>query len=292
MLRVKKDSLTLQGHSHYFEGELFSGAAYALLDGVIQEVYEFKNGKAIGKFCDNYFRGTEVISIIDDSELEGERYEDEEPFLYRQQRFDGLAYTFDGDFCVGGALYDDGCVLKEVSWYKSGKIGFYESYVDGIGEYGTWYDCGGRKSIKLTEQKSFRLEADLTEEEKVSRLSIYGNYFDRTLALKNKIAFPFIEQKLDVNRYDMADGLYLSGDGVDDLLFENLISAKGFQGVCKLHVYNTSLTSKSITGFMGKGNLKEFIIEDDKHDLYGAAKEFKASCPGCYIELNREELEY
>jgi len=291
MLRVKKNSLILQEQSYYFEGEPFAGIAYALRDGVIQEVSEFRNGKAIGEFRDDYLRDAKALSRIDESELEGEISEGEEPFLYRQQRFHGIAYLFDGDFCVGEAWYDNGYALKDVGWYKSGKLGFYESHVGGITEYSTWYGSGARKSIKLVEQSSFRLEADLTEEEKVSSISIYGNYFDSYPAFKSKIAFPFLEQKSEIKHYNLAERLFLSSDGIDDQLFEYLVSADGFHGVSTIHVYNTSLTSKSIARLIGKGNIKKLIIQDNQHDLSRAAREFKASYPDCYVEFNRKKLD-
>lgn len=284
MKRIKKNSLEVCDNKYYFEGELFTGVVYSVVGRVVENIFTVENG-AISKKPDDFF-GFERYSLsIDVSHLHEEL--DEEPFLYRGRRFTGVAYSFDEDFCIGAQVFEGGYVEKEVGWFKSGVLGFYEGFCEGVGEFSTWYENGSRNNLKVSEQGSFRLEADFDPPDEMKRLSIFGPFLERLSEVSNKLLFPLVDRVEQLNEIKFSHSLYLSGDGVDDDVFGILVSSACFANVYKLHLSNTTLIGESIVELKSKENIKELILDDSREGISSAVDEFRVSRPDCIVRFNQ-----
>ena len=232
----------------------------------------------------NVFGFEKYSTSIDASHMEEEL--EVEPFLYEGRKFTGVAYDFENEFCVGAMVFVDGYIEKEVGWLKSGLLGFYEGFKEGVGEFSTWYEDGARNNYKLARQGSFRLEADFTPQNEMRRLSIFGPFSDNVSATLPKALFPVVKSIEQLRKIELSDSLYLSGDGVDCEVFGALLGSIHFEKVNSLHVSNSSLSGKCISDLRTMENIKDLILDDKREAISIAVREFQRGRPDCVVQLN------
>jgi hypothetical protein len=284
MKRVKKSLLDLCDGKYYLDGDLFTGIVYSIIGNVVESLFSVKDGSLSNKPNDLF--GFEKYRLsIDASHLDEDL--EKEPFVYEGHRFTGVAYGFDDGFCVSAQAYMDGYITKEVGWFKSGVLGFYEGFCEGVGEFATWHEGGGRNIYKVSEQGFFRLEADFDQPDKLKRLSIFGSLFERLSEVSDKLLFPLVGGVEQLKEIKMSDSLYLSGDGIDGDVFGALVSSAFFANVRKLHLSNTALIGNSIVEIKACENIKELILDDEKHELTDAIDEFQVCRPDCIVKFNK-----
>ncbi|GHA55071.1 hypothetical protein ACFFLZ_12495 [Photobacterium aphoticum] len=233
-MRVKESALSVVDGELYFESKLYSGVVYSIVDDMVVNVYFVRDGRREGFHDDD-------LNIYDyDLAIDISTYDDidEEPFYYKGNLFTGVAYDFDGDFCVGAQSFEDGYILTTVSWFKSGNIGYYESFHHGVSEFSTWSIDGKRCSYKLFID-AFRLESDFDENNKIKRLSMFGGNYKTISKCYDKFKFLIIE---DFENMPLSENLYLSGDGIDMDIIESVINSSEFINVKKVTLSNTKLS--------------------------------------------------
>ncbi|RKZ40636.1 MAG: hypothetical protein DRR16_30760 [Candidatus Parabeggiatoa sp. nov. 3] len=288
MLRVKTASLVCQEKRFFFQDQLFSGLGFQVINGVVEKVAEYLNGVEVRDYRSEYIDYNESRICIDRSFLDGEEYEDEEPFLYNKKRFSGLAYDFDGDFCVGELLFENGVGCTNVSFFHSGELAGYEESGKEIYQCFEWYKNRKLKHIDFSWLNKFMVEFNFDDQERIRTAMIPGDYFESVYRFRSQLKFHLFETKTYAAKLFAAPYFYLSGEGVDDELFNYLQSYDGFRSLAKISIDNTSLTSHCIANLKRESNLKEILIEDEKQDLKEIAKALKNERPDCLIRLTQE----
>ncbi len=284
MKRVRKNSLEFRGDSYYFKDELYTGFVYTVIGAVVENIFYVEKG-IISDKPNDVFGFEKYSTSIDASHMEEEL--EVEPFLYEGGKFTGVAYDFENEFCVGAMVFADGYLVKEVGWLKSGILGFYERFAEGVGEFATWNENGARNNYKLSGLRSFRLEADFTAQNEMRRLSVFGPFSENLSASLPKALFPVVESLEQLREIKLSDSLYLSGDGVDSEVFSALLGSIHFEKVKSLHVSNSSLSGKCISDLKTMENIKELILDDDREEVSIAIGEFRRERPDCVVQLNQ-----
>ncbi|GAB2197557.1 hypothetical protein [Sessilibacter sp. MAH4] len=288
MLRVKASKLSYLDDVANYKGALFTGIAYFISGGVIAKVSRFNEGEEVGSYVCEFLPDAVPLISIDTDLLESE--DDLEPYLYHDKAFTGLAYDFDGDKCVGEALYRDGILCYEASWYDTGQIATLEILDENLYQNVWWNKDGSYQYVKISEKNSFKLDVRFNEDRLITSVRIEGDYFSRVPFLKEKIRVRFLERRSDICNLELASYLYLAGSGVDDQFLDALETTKGFGGLKKLHVNSSELKGQRLIDLVDQNDLQELLIDDDANKLSEAAGEVKNKYPMCYIEYNRVVL--
>ncbi|MGB3623979.1 MAG: hypothetical protein WBA20_21740 [Ketobacter sp.] len=287
MLRIKASELSLDDVANY-QGAPFTGIAYFISSGVITKASRFNEGEEVGSYVCEFLPGVVPLISIDADLLESE--DDLEPYLYQDKVFTGLAYDFDGDKCVGEALYKDGSLYYEASWHDTGEIATLEILDERLYQNVWWNRGGSYQHVKISEKDSFKLDVRFNEERLLTSIRIEGDYFTRVAFLKEQIKVRFLEKRSDIDNLELASYLYLAGSGVDNDFLDALEKAKGFGGLKKLHINSSELQGDKVVHLVDQNDLQEILIDDEASKLSEVAGEIKNKYPACHVEYNRVVL--
>lgn len=288
MIRIKSSELAFIDNTAYHQGELFTGIAYFLSGAIIEKAIKYKNGEEIDIYiCETLHSITPKISIDADF-LESE--DDQEPYLYENKLFSGMAYDFNDNKCVGEALYKNGNLFYEASWYDTGEIATLEIAEQQLYQNIWWNADGSYRHVEISEKNSFSFKAIFNDENLLTSISIDGDYFSRVPFLKEKIKIKFLETAFDIKKLRLAPYLYLSGSNIDSDFIESLKKSKGYGDIKKIHINCSKLPNDNIVLLANQNNLQEFLIDDENNKSLKIAQEIKNKHRNCHVEHNRAVL--
>ncbi len=289
MLRIKTTSLVYKDHKFFFDDELFSGLGFHIVNGIVEKVVKYVNGVEVRDYQSEYIPCSENCICIDSSFLEGGyigENDDYGPAFYQNKRFSGIAYEFDSNECIAEHLLEKGFDILEIAFFVDGTLESYEDFRNNMNQCFYWHYNGMLKRIYLSSKElNLRVEFNFDDQERIKTAIIQGNYFESVSKLKPQLKYHLFETKTYAAKLFAAPYLYLSGEGVDDELFNYLQSSDGFRALAKISIDNTSLTGRCLANLKGESNLKEIVIEDEKPDILEIAKELKNERPDCLIRL-------
>lgn len=289
MLRVNLNSVSDENGVYYFRDEPFTGVGFSVDGCHVGSAMDVANGAPRGPYANEYLAGLGALPGIDSDCLEPEDEGEDEPLCYEGERFSGVAYDFDGDFCTGELHYVRGWLESQVGYFKSGKLALVELFEEGFSQKYEWYESGQIKTFQVCEKEGFDVSLAFTEDGRISVLSIDGAYFARVKALGDRLKFPLFVDRDFAGDVVGADSLYMSGDGVDSRLLKTLLANDGLGATSKLRVRGTALTAPDLEKLAEIGSIVELYVEADgigPDDL----RRIKSRRPDCLVELNRQEV--
>lgn len=292
MIRLNKKALEFHDNKFYYQHRLFNGLGFQVSEqGIVEEVFEYRDGLARKYYRSEYFPNDDRLLCIDENMLVGEEDEDQEPFLYRNERFTGIAYEFDRNFCIGEMEYKDGIKHAEASMFYSGELSLLYSSHWGIFQEFEWHENGLFKAINVSsEAKNCELDIEFSERQEIEEMSISGNYFEHVPDFKDRLKIHFFEEKSFSNYSVIANRLFLASSGVDDAIFSELRSCAGFNDLEELLIFNTSVSSESFAHLANLKKLKKIVFRDNRNEIRKAAKSLKRKRPDLLVKLNHDEI--
>jgi hypothetical protein len=294
MLMINMKKLDQLEDKYYYEGKLFTGVGFETFEEKIEEVCQFKNGVNVGIYRSQYFPNNSTISQIDIDYIEftGE-YLDSYAF-YKNKRFSGIAYELEGEqeFCLGRHLIDDGVTVVSRRWYPSGEKESLKLDRKDIVQIFEWFKDGSLKKIRLysRENRQRLIDVTLSEAQQLNSVWIEKNYFEWLVKYKSQIEYDYFESVNSFEDYTVATNLSLINSGVNDVVFYSIAANDGLMNLCKIIVFNTSLTGTAILELASIKTLKQITISEEKRDLVSIAKELKRKRPDCFVKLNEQKI--
>lgn len=291
MLRVNADILAVENGKYFYQGELFTGIAFVVSEGVVKNAKEYKTGELMGNYSNEYLPNEDNQLKIDSDYLEPENEDDYEPFrCYKGERFSGIAYDFEVEgLCTGEWLYIDGWSDSDVTYYKSGVLEAVELIDDDFSQVYYWYEHGQIKKYEIFERDFFDITLAFEETGELTTLGINGDYFERIKNLSNEMKFCLFEEKDFISGLKGTRYLSVSGSSVDDEVFGSLLTNGGLGLTSKLSICRTSLTVVSLKKLLPYTNINQLFVESESI-CFEDMKSFKSQRPGCYVEFNRVEV--
>ena len=292
MLRIKTSALTIKENKAYYQYKLFTGIAFSVVDGVVERALNYKDGMTVDVYHSPYIPEAENEICIDEAMLKGEKYEDEPPFLYQGQRFSGIVYSFDGEFCVGEYQVSNGIMMAEIYILPNNQLEYLRLSYNGIFQAFTWYENGLFEEIELFEKESgCRLNIALNENEEIKRFGATDNYFDRLSAFQDRLRFNFIKSRNFSKHLNLASELSLSGSGINDTFFAELKKCQGFSGINTIKFFQTSLSIDVIMALSKNTNLTKICVNNDKRfDIPPMLAQLKRQRPDLLVEADYVEI--
>lgn len=158
---------------------------------------------------------------------------DLEPIYYNGDRFSGIAFDFDNDYCVGETLIKDGLIKEEVSFFDNGKINSYDRADECLNQFNSWYFDGEVNEIKIVTPDSLYFSLKLNEHKKLNYLNISDSFFDKVKSISNFLKFNYVNDITFFANIKVAEYLSLSGKGINDMLFDYLSKSEGLKKLKK-----------------------------------------------------------
>lgn len=240
MLRVKLEALLFSSGKYFYNDTEFSGIGYDVKsDGRIKSV-EIVNGVYKCDYRSTFCPATDPVFEINisgftEDDIDGYRSDELSSefglsysrvdmrcqLLLNEVAYTGLAYVFDGIFCVRELGYCNGFSLTDAAWNRSGLL---QNLVieNGIDQYYSWYSNGGLKSAQLSISEAspdrgmvtkMRAMLGFSSENKLSFVSLEGDLVSLEGAMNCAEFFP-IKKIKDLNNFKKIDVVYFSGNAI------------------------------------------------------------------------------
>ncbi|BDM64475.1 hypothetical protein NFHSH190041_19270 [Shewanella sp. NFH-SH190041] len=288
-MRVKSEKINFIKDKAYLDNKLFNGISYSVSNGIIKKISQYKNGI-------EYESYNGIINIIPNSKLVEMAYlkieNDLEPIYYNGDRFSGIAFDFDNDYCVGETLIKDGLIKEEVSFFDNGKINSYDRADECLNQFNSWYFDGEVNEIKIVTPDSLYFSLKLNEHKKLNYLNISDSFFDKVKSISNFLKFNYVNDITFFANIKVAEYLSLSGKGINDMLFDYLSKSEGLKKLKKINIRGTSISDSIINAFDRAENLSEIIIFHNDESMRYTLQNFKINHKNCTIYFNEEKIVY
>lgn len=286
MIILRENALVSEGDRISYNGENFNGALLTLRNGVVVERKFCKDGIISGVYASPYIDLDNSRSIIDSMNLDDEY---EEPCTYQGRLYSGVAYKFDGDVCVSEREYEGGWLITEINYRRDGTYESVDVGDDEISQKCSWYEGGNVEEFESFKRGSYRFWVKFTEKNAITTLVIEGDYFSEVEKNRKKLAIDMFSNLDSFIDLDCADYFFISGSGVNDRVFNDIISHNGLDNTSRLRISKTEITPELFNELKPFKNINNIVIKSENVD-FGDAKKIKSKMPECYIELNNEEV--
>ncbi|WP_137938531.1 hypothetical protein [Chitinivorax sp. B] len=269
----------------YYLGEKFSGVVIASVDDFLS-ISKFSDGRVDLTESLELARQYDEKQLVDFDLLEsfspydGDEIYSSEPFEYKGQLFNGIAFEFNGDICVAEKSIVDGLTVSEKAWGQAGDLIEFDGQDGGFWYQCSWYANKQVKYLKVSDRDGFELSVGLSRFGEVSSVAAEGDWRTKCREVSTEL-FPLDLNDLVQRR--MAEKLSLSGRGVDDDLVVPLLSADCFQGMNSLLVNNVGLSDSVIVEICSHENVKEVYVRDSDCDRSELVTQIRLVNPRCSI---------
>ena len=293
MYRVKKSVLINENNKFLYQYKAFTGIVFNVVDQQILDIFECKEGVRIADYYSQFISRNNSEQCIDYVALVGENADDFEPFLYQGERYTGLYYEFDEDFCVTESRCINGVRWEEAGWSPTGELeSFSTSYGDhDIYQSYDWYKNNFLGRFYICNSKSHQtLEIEFTEKQEITSIDISIDYLNTSPEFEHHLRYHYLIGYTLVEDARIAPRLFASGLGVNDQFFSELQSCAGFNKMETLLLYTTSISTESLLSLENHPTLKSISVNDEREDIIQATRELKLRHPNCAIELNDIEI--
>jgi|SRR5690554_3243065 len=289
MLRVNSDSISNINGKSYYKGELFSGVSFSIFDCKVVDAKKYKDGVVLEGYVNEYFRGLEEGERVVSDCLEPEDEDYDEPVTYEKNRFTGIAYDFDGDFCSGELHYKNGWLESELTYYFSGAIEVLELTGQNFSQKYSWYEDGKINRYEIFQKGILGIRLEFDQLGRVIVLSIEGQYFEELCNIVSLIKHPIFDEKKSFDKISGGDRLNIYGSSVDDEVFSRLFDNGGLDNTAELRISGTALSEESIEKISHLPKINSLVVES-KDIKERKMKDLKLKRSGCYVEFNGEEV--
>jgi len=293
MLKVNFSYLKYVDEKYYYEDKLFTGASFKIIGCSVEEFWEFKEGIHIGNYQSKYLpNDPSLLRInVDCIEFNGEYLTSYA--YYQNHGFSGIAYEIEAgdELCIGEHLISDGWPKSSVGWDYLGNLRSVRLDSGDFSQNFSWYSDGSLRGLQLysNEFQQRMIHVHLNEKKEFISIWIEKGYYSWVSKFIDRLAFDYFSTKEDFIDFAVSSSLGLYSSGVDDDLFDLLMSNNKLATLSEITIRLTSLSEQSFLELAGLENLKTILIED-KRDLRGVAQQLKHERPDGLVKLNSEEV--
>lgn len=289
MLRINAELISDEANTYYYRGEPFTGVVFMLNGCEVERAIEVKGGKLQGAYSNELFSSIQNLQKVDSDCLFSEDEGGIEPYCYKGDRFTGIAYDFDGEFCTGERYILEGWLESEVGYYKSGKLAVVDLAEENFAQRYQWYECGQLEQCRIFERDSFEVNFAFTDQGEVTELSVDGDYFNRYKSIKTNLRYDYFADKDFAKSLFGAETLFISGSGINEEIFEDLLANNGLLKTSKITIFGTSIGSASLDKLVSIQNITKCRVISEILSLKDM-QAFKQQRPDCFVEYNRAEV--
>lgn len=291
MIRIEIDALEIKDGLYFLHREIFHGIGYEVSEPSVLAAYRFEQGQRSAKLDSAILPGQEASGVTSDFIEPHEENYDGEPVSFNGQPYTGLAYEFRNHHCVSEELYVDGSLKRAITWYQSGNIATYEIWDEAVTQDVAWFVNGQPKSVEYAEKDVFRMGFNFNEQGQTTSIRIFGAYFRRLNALKDKLKVAYLDLDYVRSQLSADESIFVGGDAINDDILQALFDSGGLAGVKTIHLFNTSISGESIDLLSRLKNLEHIMVEyEDNKDIKDALLRLKRQQPSLKIDLNRAPL--
>jgi hypothetical protein len=291
MLRIDTRYLEFENSLYYYENQLFTGIGFRLDEGVITNKKIYQDGILSGEYTNNHIDTDDNGLWVDMRVLEGTDGDESEPLFFKGKLFSGVACDLNGHFCVSEKKFQEGECCPEAHYSFSGLLIYLDNAENGLYQQYEWFKNGLYKKIILSHDGYFDFELDFTREQRLSQISIEGDYFkDIQSFLSELIKEVPITDCYFSDHIKLSSSLYLASSGITDVVFNTLKNCEGFSSISDITLFLTSISAKKIELLKEFNQLKYIKVKDRRKDMIDAVTCLKLALPRCMIVLNNEEI--
>lgn len=287
MLRIKNSALNTSHGCSYFQGKPYTGLAFSIEGTSIPSIDKYEDGILVNHTCENI---DDSVEMIDATGMLPQYELDEFSLVINNEKFSGVAYEFETDYCVRKLIYSCGAVLSEEAWNKSGNLKRHYSESGSIWEYFEWFDNGALKKVNINLSSNIFLELELTAAQDVKYIKMSKNYFDNAREyMQDVVDVKYLNIGL-LDDFTMADTFFATGEGFDDLIFQRLLPKGSLSSIIDVELFKTAISEQGLDKLKDSTKLKKLIIVNGSDSVLDSVIRLKQLFPKCYVELNRTEI--
>jgi hypothetical protein len=289
MLRLKKHALIEKEGKFFYEGNLFSGIAFDIANGMLVNAMQISDGIETRRYTPKYYPASDC-QIVDMEILKPESEDDYEPFLcLNGERFNGIALEFDGVFCTGELLYVRGWSDSQVTYFKTGQLESIELIEDGFSQIYQCYDGKQIKKYEISVRNLFSFNLEYNEDGNIRVLGLDGDWLNQMKVISTKLTIPHFKHEDFLDELKAGRFLSISGSSITDRLFKRLVASGVLEQVEVISIFYTALTTESLRLLQEGNRLNKLLVSSDLLSL-DDVRLFKSARQECYVEFNGEEV--
>ncbi|MBU1565402.1 MAG: hypothetical protein KJ630_07220 [Proteobacteria bacterium] len=264
MLRLKKSSLDCKAGKLYCGDDLFSGLAFENQGDLIVGVQLVKQGSVVGSYNDLMPLPNGSGKRINQESLYDKEGYGSGPFCYEEVPFTGVAYYFEGSFCVEESAYSNGEILDTREWYPSGQPQKIELTTNLAFYIMEWYADRQVKAVSIR-TSSVLVKASFDEHGSLDMLFCPDPYLEMLKDLTNDDQLNCLEHLTmeGLRSKAISSKLVLNGTAIDQRLCHILLSMSAPAEIEKLSLMRTSLTEQDVSAIIKQLSPKELQLIDN-----------------------------
>ena len=277
MYRIKKSALVSKNNKLFYRYKPFTGIVFDVVDQQVLDIFEYKDGEKDQEYQSQFIYKNDNDLCVDFEALAGEDEEEYEPFLYKGNRYTGLYYEFENDFCVTECRCVDGIPWEDVGWYETGNL---ESFWTSMGNNSifqsyNWYENDLFERIKICKSEKHTLEINFTEKQEITTIRVPADYLKNSPEFEHHLKYHYLSGYSLPEEALIATRLFASGPGIDDKFFSNLQSCAGFSEMETILIYMTSISIETLLSLENHPALKNISVNDEREEIIQATKNLK-----------------
>ncbi|WP_017662977.1 hypothetical protein [Baaleninema simplex] len=293
MLRNIK-TLTQQGDRYYLDGKPFTGVTFKISDKQLEDLHEFKNGKFVGTYQNQYFskhfkyNSEDLIHVdLEDEDLDLPGGFIDSETTYKGQYFSGVAYELsrNDEVAMVEFLFNEGDPIAYVVWNDRGDLAGLKLGKGDIDEYYNWHEDRtlAYYCIRSHQYSTYLIEISIELNNELKSLWLEEQYFEWIETHKEELEFLYLESLDSFKELIAAPRLSLNQSGVDDRVFNAIACNNGLRKLSNIILAYTSLSESTILSLADLQNLKEIHFCDPDRNLENLVKQLKHKRPDLLI---------
>ncbi|UXI02699.1 hypothetical protein [Photobacterium sp. TY1-4] len=286
MIVIKSELEYDSSQKFFYSGSVFSGVIAEVVGGVVNATLLCYQGEVVGDYTLPFPLYETSKLGIDADFLEG----DDEPFKFRGEPYNGVAFSFYKGECSLVKQYESGEEVSKAE-YSNGLLQSLEHIEpdDSLTQDFVWDEGGSIKDFSIHASGKFQMALHFESKNKISLLVVRGDYFQKIGALKKLVLVDRFDRPEFLKEVGAGAKLNISGLSITDSMFGDLLQGDGLKDTQQLQIYNTGITNESFREIIGLSRLTELYVESDILTSE-EVKSFKLVHPNCYVRFNGEEV--
>jgi hypothetical protein len=285
-MKVRMSALQMDSGKVFFKQKAFTGTALEFREYVLASAKKFKEGLPVEYLENDYLEIPEEFIAIDADALTPVDYV--EPAILNGEYFTGISYFFRDDFCWSESFFIDGNIDSYVGYFASGAMSRLELGSGLLRQNHQWYEDGSVKSFIFSGKTGFHAEMQFDEIGRIQSAQIDGNYFDEIMDFVGEIKFNLLELG-DLQKFGgCSERLFLTGDGIDDRVFEMLTGGDKLNGTSIVELYKTTATRRSLTRLLKCKSVQKLVVKTPTISA-DDCDWFRSQRPDCMVEFSIPE---
>lgn len=283
MLKMKAEALTNQNGIYYYQNTPYNGLTIATKGSTIDKIIICNDGMPEQIEPDRLLPSPPAGEHIDADLLTSED-SDDEPYLFNGVPFTGVSYVFNSNYLDGVQHLENGYITKEKSWYKNGQTATLDITKSNLSQEYWWNQDGTPKRVYLFSPPDNQLNMEFNDKGELRGITI-NNEILNTPQYQNDLTYPEFASLRHIFSYPIADKFTLFGNGITDLILDEILQTLKTSNIESISIRNTAATDKSLQHLQEVKSLSEVTITSDHPCAEEIANIFYRSNKNCSINI-------